>query len=66
MSKALKIMVAAGLLALLPGLASAQTRPSRVPQPQQIDSNYSYESYGLDANCKNRPFASGCDKRGVW
>ena len=66
MSKTLKMTIAAGLVVLLSGAASAQTRPSRVPQPQQIDQNYSYGAYGLDTFCKNRPFANGCDKRGVW
>ena len=27
---------------------------------------YSYQEYGLDAACSNRPFAAGCDKRGFW
>lgn len=67
MRRHFRLCLAAALLAYLPMTAHAQTNAaaSRAAQ-RQINSGYSYESYGLGARCNNRPFAPGCDKRGSW
>ncbi len=64
----LGIALAAGLLVALSSAAMAQQSAPRngYRNAPQVDRNYSYEQYGLGASCENRPFAPGCDKRGVW
>ncbi len=61
------IGLAAALVALSTAAQAQTTRPAKraAPPPAQTG-GYSYQSYGLDANCRDRPFANGCDKRGQW
>jgi hypothetical protein len=40
--------------------------PSQVNAQRANPLPYSFQGYGLDATCSNRPFAPGCDKRGQW
>ena len=71
MPNALRLAVAAGLVACLSGAAmaleSATSTAANRGAPQRAHTiPYSYEDYGLDGACANRPFAQGCDKRGFW
>lgn len=66
-----KFVIAAGLIVGGASAAMAQHTAPRtavqqgtIQRPNTIP--YSYQEYGLQNACSNRPFASGCDKRGVW
>jgi hypothetical protein len=71
MLNAVKLAIAAGLIACQAGTAVAQesapraaAHPGTTHRANTIP--YSYQEYGLQNACSNRPFAPGCDKRGFW
>ncbi len=68
MPKTRTIALAVALVALsTAAVAQTQARAPKRTAPQPAPTGgYSYQSYGLDTNCRDRPFASGCDKRGQW
>lgn len=70
MPRSLKVVLAAGLVAMMSAAAAnaapAARRAAPQPAPQSNTVPYSYQGYGLSAQCADRPFASGCDRRGTW
>ena len=68
MSKPLRIALAAGVIAILSAATASAAPAARraAPQPAPQANPYSYQGYGLSAQCADRPFASGCDRRGTW
>jgi hypothetical protein len=71
MLNALKLALAAGLIVGGANAAMAQQTAPRTAAHQGTPHRantipYSYQEYGLENACSNRPFAPGCDKRGVW
>lgn len=71
MLNAAKIAIAAGLIVCGAHAAMAQKTAPRTAASQGAPHRantvpYSYQEYGLESACSNRPFAPGCDKRGFW
>ncbi len=71
MRDVLKLALAASLVMYGTSVALAQRAGPKTP-PHQANAQrpnplpYSFQGYGLDAACSDRPFAAGCDKRGQW